>query len=163
MVLLAGGEELHEIVLGDGAVENLEVGDDAAEGIEDGIEDESLQGSLGVSLGSRNAVYDGIEDFVDALACLAAGADDVVAVAAEQVHDLVLHLVGLGTLQVALVDDGDNLQVVVDGHVEVGNGLCLDALAGVDDEQCALAGGDGAGNLVGEVDVSRSVDEVESI
>ena len=39
VVLLAGGEELHEIVLGNGAVENLEIGDDAAEGVEDGIED----------------------------------------------------------------------------------------------------------------------------
>ena len=63
--------------------------------------------------------------------------------------------------EVYLVEDGDDLEVVLHREVEVGEGLGLDALAGVDDEQRSLAGGDGARDLVGEVDVSRGVYKVQ--
>ena len=42
--------------------------------------------------------------------------------------------------QVDLVDDGDELQVVLDGEVGVGDGLRFDALGGVNHEQGAFAG-----------------------
>ena len=44
--------------------------------------------------------------------------------------------------QVDLVEDRDDGQVALDGHVEVGQGLGLDALGGVDQEDGALAGGE---------------------
>ena len=43
------------------------------------------------------------------------------------------------------------------------SGLGLDALGGVDDEQRALARGEGARHLVGEVDVAGRVDQVELV
>jgi hypothetical protein len=52
---------------------------------------------------------------------------------------------------------------VVDGEVGVGEGLRLDALRGVDDQQRALAGGERARDLVAEVDVAGGVDEVELV
>ena len=47
--------------------------------------------------------------------------------------------------------------------VEVGYGLGLDALGGIHQEQCPLAGGQAAGDLVGEVHVTGGVDEVELV
>ena len=46
-------------------------------------------------------------------------------------------------------------------EVEVGEGLGLDALAGIDDQERPLAGGDGARDLVGEVDMSWGVYKVK--
>ena len=83
--------------------------------------------------------------------------------AAQQVHNLVRHLLGHGTVEVYLVHHGDDFQVVLEGEIEVGDGLGLDALRGVDHEECALAGGDGAADLVAEVHVPRRVDEVQRI
>jgi hypothetical protein len=47
--------------------------------------------------------------------------------------------------------------------VEVGHGLGLDALGGVDHQDGALAGGEGAGDLVGEIDVAGGVEQVELV
>ena len=51
----------------------------------------------------------------------------------------------------------------VDGVVDVGQRLRLDALAGVDHQQRALAGGERAVDLVGEVDVAGGVDQIEDV
>ena len=111
----------------------------------------------------RNTLHDGIEDFVDTLARLSAGADNLRTVAAYQVYNLVLDLVGHSRRHVDLVDDGDDLEVVVDSHIEVRDGLCLHALRGVDHQQRALAGSNRARHLVAEVYVSRRVDQIECV
>ena len=53
--------------------------------------------------------------------------------------------------------------VVVDRLIDVGQRLRLDALAGVDHQQRALAGGERAVDLVGEVDMAGRVDQVEDV
>ena len=128
IIFLAGGHEFHEVVFADCAVDNLEICDDAAEGIENRVENQRLERLRGVSLGSGDTLDDGTEDFGYTDAGLAARADDFLRVAAEKIHNLILHLVGLGAVEVDLVDYGDNLKVVVDSHVEVGDGLSLYAL-----------------------------------
>ena len=65
--------------------------------------------------------------------------------------------------QVDLVDDRDDLEVVVEREVGVGERLRLDALRGVDDQQRAFAGRERARHFVGEVDVAGRVDEVEDV
>ena len=50
-----------------------------------------------------------------------------------------------------------------DGGHPVGDGLRLDALAGVHYQQRALAGGQRAADFVGEVDVAGGIDEVELV
>ena len=148
VVFHTGVEELHEVTLADAAVHNLEVSDDAAEGVEHGVEDQRLQLCVRVADGVGDTVYDGVKDFAHAFARLAAGANDVAGVAAYEVDNLVLHLVGHSRRHVNLVDDGNNLQVMVDGHIEVRDGLCLHALSGIDDEQRPLAGSNAARHFV---------------
>ena len=72
-------------------------------------------------------------------------------------------LLGLGRRQVDLVEDRDDLVIVVERLVDVGERLRLDALGGIDHEQGALAGGEAAVDLVGEIDVARGIDQVEHI
>ena len=52
---------------------------------------------------------------------------------------------------------------MVQRQIAVRQRLRLNALAGVDDENCALAGGQTAADLVLEVHMARGVDEVELI
>ena len=51
--------------------------------------------------------------------------------------------------------------VVFQSGVGIGNGLCLDPLKGVDEQQSSFATGQGARNLIVKIDVPRSVDEVQ--
>ena len=74
-----------------------------------------------------------------------------------------LDSVGLGLLQVDLVDDGNDDQVLVERQVGVSQGLGFDALDGVDHQEHPLACGQAAGDLVGEIDVPWCVDEVELV
>ena len=62
--------------------------------------------------------------------------------------------------QVHFIQNGNDLEIVLDSEVQVGNGLCLNSLRGVNDEQRALAGGNGAAYLITEVHVTRGVNEV---
>ena len=52
---------------------------------------------------------------------------------------------------------------MVNGHVEIRDGLCLNTLRSVYDKQCTFAGGNRARHLVREVHVSRSVYQVEYV
>ena len=119
MIFLAGGHKFYEIVFADGAVHYLEVGDDAAERIEHGVEYKRLERSVGVAFGSGHTLNYGLQYGRYTLAGLAAGADYFLAPASEKVDYLVFDLVGVCALEINLVDNGDNLQVGVDGHIEV--------------------------------------------
>ena len=52
---------------------------------------------------------------------------------------------------------------MLERHVDVRERLRLDALRRIDDEQSALAGREAARDLIGEVDMTRRIDEVELI
>ena len=82
---------------------------------------------------------------------------------ADDVLNFLLDLGGPRRRQVDLVDDGQDLQAVVNGQIGVRQRLGLDALRRVDDQHRALAGGQAAGDFIVEVDVARRVDEVQDI
>ena len=52
---------------------------------------------------------------------------------------------------------------MIDGEIGIGERLGFDALRGIDDEQRAFAGGEGARDFVREVDVAGRVDQVELV
>lgn len=82
---------------------------------------------------------------------------------ADDALDFLFHPLRLGLGQVHLVQHGHHFQPLLDGGVAVGDGLRLDALAGVHYQQRALAGGQRAADFVGEVDVAGGIDEVELV
>ena len=128
MILLAGGDELHEIILFQSAVDNFKIGDDSSERIENRVENKGLQRSIGVPFRRWHTLYDSLKHIIDTHPGFAARPDNILAVATEKVNNLVFYFIGLGTVKVTLVDNRNYLQVVVDCHVEVGYGLGLDSL-----------------------------------
>ena len=59
--------------------------------------------------------------------------------------------------QVDLIEHRNNLQFVLHRQVQVRQGLCFDALGGVDKQNSGLTSVQGAGDFIGEVDVARGV------
>ena len=163
IVFAARIEELDVVALAQRTVEDAVVGDDAAEGVEHRVENQRLQRGVLVALRRRYAVDDGLEHLLDSHARLARRQENILILASQQVDDLVLHLVNHGRIHVDFVQHGDDFEVVAHGQVEVRNGLRLNTLRGIDNQQRTFARGNRARNLVGEVDVSRRIDEVERI
>ena len=116
-----------------------------------------------VPFGRRQPVHDRFEHLGHVQPGLGRDEDRVGGVEPDHVLDLLLHLVGLGRRQIDLVEHRDDLVIVVERLVDVGERLRLHALARVDDQQRALAGGEAAVDLVGEVDVAGRVDQVEHV
>ena len=123
----------------------------------------ACSGAVGVAHGRRDALDDGVEQLGDALAGLGADAQDLVGRDAEHLLDLGRVPVGVGGGQVDLVEGGHDLEVVLEGQVAVGQGLGLDALRRVDEQDHALARGQRARHLVAEVDVAGRVDQVDDV
>ena len=147
----------------DRAVHNLEVSDDTAERVEYRVENERLQRSLLVAHWVRNLLNNSVQYLFNAFAGLTRSTDNILAIAANQVDNLIFHLIGHGAGHINLIDYRDNLQVMVDGHIEIRDGLCLYTLCGIHHQQRTLAGSDRTAHLVRKVDVSRSVNQVQYV
>ena len=162
-VVAPGAEQADAVAAPEGAVEDAQVDDAAAEGVVFAVEDEGA-GLAGVfGLGRRDALDEGFQDVGDAGAGLGADAEVFFGGDGEDVFDLARDGVGVGGGHVGLVEDRDHADVVGGRQEGVRDGLRLHALGGIDDEQGAFARGEGAGDFVGEVDVPGGVDEVEFV
>ena len=143
-ILHARIEKLHVVALAYNAVHHLEVGNNSTKGIKHRVEDKCLQWSIIIACGMWHPLHNGIKDVFNALARLTRCAYDVGLITTQQFNDLVFNFFWHGAGHVHLVDDGNNLQIVFDGHIEVRDGLRLYALCCVYNEQCPFAGGDTA-------------------
>ena len=114
-------------------------------------------------VGAGIRATDRLQHLGHAFAGLGGDPERVRGLGAEQVGDLLGDPLRLGAGEVDLVDHRDQLEPVFDRQVGVGDGLRLDPLGGVDDQQGALAGGEAAADLVGEVDVAGRVDQVQVV
>ena len=145
------------------AVDDAHEHDDAEIGVVPAVDEEGLERRLLVALRRRQALHDRLQHIADAEAGLGGDRDGVLGRDADHLLDLLLDALGLRGRQVDLVEDRHDLVAGVDGVIDVGEGLRLDALRGVDDEQRALAGGEGARHLVGEIDMAGRVHEIEHV
>ena len=145
------------------AVDDAHVGDDAAIGVVHRVEDHGSGGSVGVALRRGHLLDDLVEQFGDADTGLTRHSQHVLGLTADDVRDLVCIAVRVGSREIDLVQHRDDGQVVVHRQVQVGKGLRLDALRGVDKEHSPFARLERTRHLVGEVDVARRVDEVQHV
>ena len=106
---------------------------------------------------------DGLEGFVDADAGLGADPDGAGSVDADHVLDLLGDAVAIAGRQVDLVQHRHNLVIGVDGLVDIGQRLRLDALGAVDHQKAALPRAHAARHLVGKVDMAGRVDQVQHV
>ncbi len=82
---------------------------------------------------------------------------------ADDVLHLGLDLSRTGRGQVDFVDDRQDFQAGIDGQIGVGQGLGLHALGRIHHQHRALAGRQGAADLVVEVHVARGVNQVQGV
>ncbi len=163
LVVIGGVEELDLIAFFHLAGDDADVGDDAAVGIVKGVEDGGAEEAIGVFDGWGDEFDDRFEDFINAEAHFGGGGDAVFAGDGEDFFELLAAAGDIGGGEVDLVEDGDDGEVLLHGEVDVGHGLGFDALGGINDEDGAFAGGEGAGDLVGEIDVAGGIEEVELV
>ena len=145
------------------AVDHAEQDDDAEIGVVPAVDQQRLERRRGIALRRRQPVHDRLQHLRHVQPGLGRDQDGVGGVEPDHVLDLLLDLVGLGGRQIDLVEHRHDLVVVVDRLVDVGERLRLDALAGVDHQQRALAGGEAAVDLIGEIDMAGRVDQVEHV
>ena len=137
--------------------------DDSAVRVVVAVEDQGLQRHVRMVLGSRDVLDYRLVEVIDPLARLGGNLLRHVDVQSEIVVDLLEARGDVGAGKVDLVYDGDDLKVVLHGHVEVGQRLGLHALGCVYQKQGTFAGADCARDLVGEVHVARSVYQIEFV
>ncbi len=111
----------------------------------------------------RNTFYDCIQYVINTLTCFSRCINDFLRFTTDKVNYFICHFLRHSVRHVYLIDDRDNLQVVVDSHIEVAYGLCLYSLSSIDNEQSSLASCNGTAHFIGEVHVSRSVNKVQDI
>ena len=146
-----------------GPVHDAHVGDHAAVGVVLAVEDQGPQRCGRAALRRRDLFDDRPEDLVDADPLLRAHHQRLGRVEADDRLDLLEHFVDPGDRQVDLVDHRNHHQIAVDRRVGVGDGLRLDALEGVDEQQGPFARRQAPRDLVVEIDVPRRVDQVDFV
>ena len=162
-VVLAGGFDVDLVALLEAAVTDPHQRDHAHVVVEPGIDDQRLQPRVALARRRRNALHQLLEQVVHAQAGLGRHMAGVGGVQADDLLDLLGDPVRFRLRQIHLVEHRQHLQVLLDGGVAVAHRLRFHALGGVHHQQRALAGGQGAGHLVGEVHVAGRVDEVELV
>ncbi len=149
--------------LAKGPVDDPDVGDHAAVLVELGVEDQRARRCVELALGRGHLRNDRLQQLGHTLAGLGGDADHALRVDADQLGDLPGHALGLRAREVDLVHRGDQLEARVDGQVGVRDGLGLDPLRGVHEQQRPVARGQRARHLVREVHVARRVDQVQPV
>ena len=111
----------------------------------------------------RHSIDHGLQDVTDAFAGLRRDVEDLGRIGPEQLRELLGTLRGFGRRQVDLVDHRDDRETGITREVVVGEGLRLEPLRGVDQQDRSFARRQAPGDLVREIDVSGGVDQVELV
>ena len=162
-ILASGGHHAHRLPPADGALLDAEQHHHAYIGVVLTVEDQSLEGGVGVAVGGGDIVHHVLQHRLHVQAQLGGNFRRVHGGQADDVLHLLLGLHGVGGGQVDLVEYRQNLQVVLHGKIGVGQSLGLHPLGGVHHQHRPLAGGQGPGHLIVEVHMARGVDEVQGV
>jgi len=108
-------------------------------------------------------VHNGLKHGIDAHARFGRNRQRPGAVKPDALLDFSLDPIHLGAGQVDFVEHGDDLMIVVQRQIDVGQGLGFNALRGVHDQQRTFTGRQRARNLIVEVHMPRRVDKVQLI
>ena len=158
-----GGHHADGVAGLDGTLKHADVDDDALVAVVDAVKNQGLEGGVRVTGGGGDVGDHPFQHLIHVQAGLGGDAGCVQAGQADHVLHLLRHLVRVGAGQVDLVQDGHQLQIMLQCHVGVGQGLGLHALRGVHHQNGTLAGSQTAAHLVGKVHMARGVDEVEFV
>jgi len=132
LVGFAAGHEANFLALFQHPVKNPHQDHHALVRIIPGVENQCFQGCGGIPPGSGDLFDHRFEDVVNADSLLGAGQHCIRGIQADDFLDLFADALRFGAGQIDLVENRKNLQVVVDGQVDVGQGLSFHPLGGID-------------------------------
>ncbi len=158
-IILSGRNKANHIAFAQYTIQNTVVHDDTAETIEYRIEDQSLKRCFLTAFRSRNAFHNSF----DTDAGFTAGQEDIFLFAANQINDLVGYFRNHGTFHINLVDHRNDLQIVIDGQIEVTDGLCLNTLRRIYQQQGAFACSQCTAHFIAEVNVAGCINQVQYV
>ncbi len=118
-IFLARVEELDLVAGADGSVHDLEVGYDAPEGVEHGVENQGLKRRVRVSLRRRDSFHNRVQNILHSLSGLSRSQKNLLVGAAYHIDNLIRHDVNHRRFHVNLVQHRDNLKSVLHGKIEV--------------------------------------------
>ena len=128
LVMGVRAHHLDALALLHGAVDDAHQHHDAQISVIPAIDQQGLEGRGLVALGGRQAGDDGLQHQIDAQTRLGRNRHGLGGVDADDVLDLLLDALGFGGGQVDLVEHGHDVMARIDGVVDIGEGLRLDAL-----------------------------------
>ncbi len=108
-------------------------------------------------------MHHSLQHVLDSDPVLRADEDGVRGRKADHLLDLLADAVRLRRRQIDFVDHRNDLEVVMQGEIGIRESLRLDALRRVHNQQRAFTGLQAARDFVGEIDVTRRVDEVQLV
>jgi len=149
------GTDLHN------TVENTAMNNDTPIGIVVRVKNESLQRQCIIAFRMLDLLDDGLEQHIHAKTGLGTYLDCQRAVKPEIVINLVQASLNVCRCQINLVDDRDDRQIMLHGHIQIGQGLGLDSLGCIDEKQRTFTGADSPRYLIGKIDVTRGVDQIQ--
>ncbi len=161
--VLGGAHQAHFHALAQLSAKHPHESDDAFVDIVPAIENQGARRGLDRHLRRRDALHNRFEGFIDADALLRARKDRVLGRETDSLLNLMLGARDIGARQINLVDDGNDFEPVVERHIDVREGLRLDALARIDHQQRALARGETARNLIGKIDMPGSINKIQDV
>ena len=111
----------------------------------------------------RNTLDNRSQNFFYPHTRLTGSTDYLTALAAKQLYDFILYLFRHGTRHIALIDDRNNFQIMLNCHIKIGDCLCLYTLRSVYNQQCTFTSGNRTGNFIRKVYVPRSINQIQNI
>ena len=158
-----GGHHADFLALLQFAINDAHQNDDTQISIVKGIDQQRLQRRIQRALGRRQAGDDGFQHQINIQSGLGADRHRIAGVNSDHILDLLLDPIRFGGGQVDLVEDGHDIQPGINRLIDIGEGLRLDALAGIHHQQRAFAGGQAARHFIAKVHMARRVHQVEDI
>ncbi len=147
----------------DAAIDDAHEDDNAFVGVEPRVEDQGGEGGIRVTGGRGDALNDLFEDFGDADALFGGAENGFGGIETDEGFDLFADALGVGGGEIDLIDNRDNLEVLIEGEIGIGEGLGFDSLGGIDHQEGPFAGLERAGDFVGEIDVAGGIDEIQLV
>src|ERR1035441_4996489 len=89
--------------------------------------------------------------------------DNIFSLAAHQINNLILHFFGIGTRQIYLIQHRNYLQIILQSQVKIRDSLGLNPLCSINYKQGTFAGGNGTGDLIREINMAWSINEIQDI
>ena len=144
-------------------VHHANIGDHSAIGVIDRVKNQGPRWSRCITFWRRDSFNDPFQKLGYARTRFGRNFQNISRVTADNVRELGCIFLGLCGREVYLVEHGDDLQVVFHGEVQVRQGLGLNPLSRINQQDGTFTGGQRPRNFIGEVNVPWSVDQVQHI